>query len=195
MNIPDNLNTCCFSSTFKNHGCVLRVMSSLTGNKKMLIPVALLVAASAVASLAILLPSDASAQTTTPGATNATTTAPAETNATTTAPAEAPERIVGTIHVNENATADQFSEESLKVTAVSATNVAKAQAGNGTVIDAHLAVIHGYLVYDVVVADVPNSNTRTVIVDAGDGKVLFMSPPIPVEKSVIEDALSQISGG
>jgi uncharacterized membrane protein YkoI len=195
-------------------------MSSLTGNKKLVIPVLLLVAFSAIASLAILLPMGAFAQTTngqednnstitTPEENNTTTTVPDENNTTTATNGlennnttqateqgseQGPEQIVGTIRVNENATADEFSEASLNVTVANATNIAKDQAANGTVIDAHLAVIHNYLVYNVVVADVQNSNITTVIVDAGDGSVLFVSQPIPVEKSIISDAIDEMGG-
>jgi uncharacterized membrane protein YkoI len=189
-------------------------MSSPTGNKKLFIPVLLVAVVAAVGSSAILLllPSVASAQTMTDQqGDNSTITAPEENNTTTdqednstiTAPEEnntaqaseqGPEMIVGTIRVNENATADEFPEENLNVTVANATNIAKTQAFNGTVVDAHLAVIQGYLVYNVVLADVPNSTTYTVIVDAGDGNVLFTSPPIPVEKSVIQNAIEESSG-
>jgi uncharacterized membrane protein YkoI len=188
-------------------------MSSLTGNKKLLIPV-FLVAAFAVASLAIMTTPTAFAQGVTnqenntaasdqnatsaqnvPSDQNATsnenaTATGAEQNATEQTSAQ----FTGTIRVSPNATADQFSEQSLNVTADNATAIARSQVFNGTAIDTHLAVIHNFLVYSVTLADTHNNNIRMVIVDAGNGSVLFASAPIPVESSQIASAIESQGG-
>ena len=99
--------------------------------------------------------------------------------------------ITGTIKVNENQTADDFNADILAVPEENATQTATAQVTNGTVVDSQLDVVQGFLVYTVTVADIANHNIYHVIVDPGDGSVLYTSPGIPVGNSVIQEIMDE----
>jgi uncharacterized membrane protein YkoI len=68
-----------------------------------------------------------------------------------------------------------FINENVKVSFVAAAQTAQAQVANGTVVGGHLAVVQGYLVYTFFVADTDNQTGHLVIVDAGNGDVLYTS--------------------
>lgn len=209
MNITNNLILCFFSSSLKNHGCRNSTMTSLTG-KQLLVPV-LLIAVMAVASMAVV-PFVAFAQTT-PGedengdntltdqADNSTATTPSE-NGTATAPSDnataaGPEAttITGTIKVNANQTAGDINPDILAVPEANATQIALTQVTNGTALDTQLDVVQGYLAYTVTVVDVANHNLYHIIVDPGDGSVLYASPGIPVGNSFMESSGIEMGGG
>jgi uncharacterized membrane protein YkoI len=66
-------------------------------------------------------------------------------------------------------------KENVKVSFVAAAQTAQGQVTNGTVLGGHLGVVQGYLVYTFFVADTGNQTGHLVIVDAGNGNVLYTS--------------------
>jgi uncharacterized membrane protein YkoI len=160
-NILDNPHTCKFSSSLKNYDCKNMAMSSLTGNRKLLVPLlSLVVVGSAVASLATVMPLAASAQTT---ATN---------------PGGNGSQITGTINAKQ--AAKDFLNSNLNATLVDAADVAEERVVNGTVIAGSLQVVQDYLVYNVTVADLGNANLHQVIIDPSTGKVITTSQGTPM---------------
>jgi uncharacterized membrane protein YkoI len=132
---------------------------------------------------------------------NSTATTPSE-NGTATAPSDnataaGPEAttITGTIKVNANQTAGDINPDILAVPEANATQIALTQVTNGTALDTQLDVVQGYLAYTVTVVDVANHNLYHVIVDPGDGSVLYASPGIPVGNSFMESSGIEMGGG
>ncbi len=82
-------------------------------------------------------------------------------------------QINGSISVANETTA--FISENVSVSFVEAAQTAQGQVTNGTVLGGHLGVVQGYLAYKFFVADIDNQTGRLVIVDAGNGNVLFTS--------------------
>jgi uncharacterized membrane protein YkoI len=68
-----------------------------------------------------------------------------------------------------------FINENVKVPFVAAAQTAQGQVTNGTVFGGHLGVVQGYLVYKFFVADTGNQTGHLVVVDAGNGEVLYTS--------------------
>jgi hypothetical protein len=68
-----------------------------------------------------------------------------------------------------------FINENVKVPFVAAAQTAQGQVTNGTVFGGHLGVVQGYLVYKFFVADTANQTGHLVVVDAGNGEVLYTS--------------------
>ena len=68
-----------------------------------------------------------------------------------------------------------FIKENGNVSFVAAAETAQRQVTNGTVFGGHLGVVQGYLVYTVLVADTGNQTGHLIIVDAGNGDVLYIS--------------------
>jgi uncharacterized membrane protein YkoI len=126
-----------------------------TLNKKIVISAVLGIAV-ALIGITILLPSSAIAQqltTPTPSYNNNPTIAIQRPNFT------------GSISV------PQIIKNNVKVTFSQAASTAEKQVSGGQVIDGHLRVVHGYLVYRFTVIDSNDTKTR-VIVDPGNGQVL-----------------------
>ena len=71
--------------------------------------------------------------------------------------------------------ASNFINENVKVSFVAAAQTAQGQVTNGTVLGGHLGVVQGYLVYTFFVSDIGNQTGHLVIVDAGNGNVLYTS--------------------
>src|SRR5215211_4989032 len=71
--------------------------------------------------------------------------------------------------------ASNFINENVKVSLVAAAQTAQGQVTNGTVLGGHLGVVQGYLVYTLFVSDIGNQTGHLVIVDAGNGNVLYTS--------------------
>ena len=82
-------------------------------------------------------------------------------------------QINGSVSV-ANATSN-FINENVKVTFVAAAQTAQGQITNGTVLGGHLGVVQGYLVYTFFVANTGNQTGHLVVVDAGNGHVLYTS--------------------
>jgi uncharacterized membrane protein YkoI len=82
-------------------------------------------------------------------------------------------QINGSVNI-ANETTD-FINENVNVSFVEAAQAAQGQVMNGTVLGGHLKVLQGYLVYTFFVAEIDNQMGHLVIVDAGNGNVLFTS--------------------
>jgi hypothetical protein len=68
-----------------------------------------------------------------------------------------------------------FINENVKVSFLTAAQTAQQQVVNGTVLGGHMGVVQGYLVYTFFVAEIDNQTGRLVVVDTGNGNVLFTS--------------------
>jgi len=84
----------------------------------------------------------------------------------------------GSVSVQQQA--NQFIQDNVRVPFASALETAQAQVGNGTAISGHLGVIQGYLVYTFKLANFDAQTSRIVIVDAGNGAVLYTSGDMPI---------------
>ena len=71
--------------------------------------------------------------------------------------------------------ASNFINENVNVSFVAAAQTAQGQVTNGTVLGGHLGVVQGYLVYTFFVADTGNQTGHLVVVDTGNGDVLYTS--------------------
>src|ERR671919_2168851 len=82
--------------------------------------------------------------------------------------------------VNIRNQANQFLQDSVQVPFATALETAQAQVGNGTAISGSLGVVQGYLVYIFKLANFDAETSRIVIVDAGNGSVLYTSGDMPL---------------
>jgi uncharacterized membrane protein YkoI len=71
--------------------------------------------------------------------------------------------------------ASNFINENVKASFVSAAQTAQGQVTNGTVLGGHMGIVQGYLVYTFFVADAANQTGHFVVIDAGNGDVLYNS--------------------
>ena len=71
--------------------------------------------------------------------------------------------------------ASNFINENVKVSFVAAAQTAQGQVTNGTVLGGHIGIVQGYLVYTFFVVDAANQTGHLVVVDAGNGGVLYTS--------------------
>jgi hypothetical protein len=71
--------------------------------------------------------------------------------------------------------ASNFINENVKVPFVAAAQTAQGQVTNGTVLGGHIGIVQGYLVYTFFTADAANQTGHLVVVDAGNGHVLYTS--------------------
>lgn len=78
-----------------------------------------------------------------------------------------------------NETSD-IVHENVKVPFVAAAETAQGQVDDGRVLGGHLGVVQGYLVYTFFVANTGNQTGHLVIVDAGNGEVLYTSESQPL---------------
>ena len=72
-----------------------------------------------------------------------------------------------------------FINENVKVSFLAAAQTAQGQVTNGTVLGGHLGVLQEYLVYTFFVSDTDNQLGHLVVVDSGNGNVLFTSEGHP----------------
>jgi uncharacterized membrane protein YkoI len=79
----------------------------------------------------------------------------------------------------QNATND-FVKNNVKVSFTDAANTAKAQVANGVITGGRLSVTQGYLAYTFRVANYDTGIMKVVIVDAGNGSVLYTSDDMPL---------------
>jgi len=130
-------------------------MSSQT--KKIIIPAtaAILVAAVLVGVIA-MSPSFAAAQNTT-SSNNQTT----------------PPTITGSVNVRQTIT--NYIKDKAKVSFTQAADAAAQQVDNGQVVRGNLGIVQGYLTYTFSVVNTTNQTGYLVIVDAGNGSVLYTS--------------------
>ncbi len=79
--------------------------------------------------------------------------------------------IAGSVNVKEQAR--NFINENVKVSFVDAAATAQAQVEEGKVLGGHIGVVQGYLIYNFVVTDSSGETAYKVIVDVGNGEVLY----------------------
>jgi uncharacterized membrane protein YkoI len=82
--------------------------------------------------------------------------------------------------VNVQQQTNQFLQDSVQVPFPTALQTAQTEVGNGTAISGHLGIVQGYLVYTFKLANFDAQTSRIVIVDAGNGSVLYTSGDIPL---------------
>ena len=82
--------------------------------------------------------------------------------------------------VNVQQQTNQFLRDNLRVPFATALETAQAEVQNGTAISGRVGVVQGYLVYIFKVANFDAETSRIVIVDAGNGSVLYTSQDIPL---------------
>jgi len=97
----------------------------------------------------------------------------AQTNSTASTP-----QLKGSVSI-ENAT-NAFVRDNAKVSFNDAASTAKSQVNNGVVIGGKLTIAQGFLVYTFNVANYDAGTSRIVIVDAGNGSVLYTSNEMPL---------------
>src|SRR5918999_1952577 len=84
----------------------------------------------------------------------------------------------GSVNIRDQA--NQFLQDSVQVPFATALETAQAQVGNGTAISGSLGVVQGYLVYIFKLANFDAETSRIVIVDAGNGSILYTSADMPL---------------
>ena len=82
--------------------------------------------------------------------------------------------------VNIEQQANQFIQDNLRVPFATALETAQAEVQNGTAISGRIGVVQGYLVYIFKVANFNTETSRVVVLDAGNGAVLYSSQDIPL---------------
>ena len=82
--------------------------------------------------------------------------------------------------VNIEQQSNQFIQDNVRLPFATALQTAQAEAGNGTTISGNLGVVQGYLVYIFKLANFDAQTSRIVIVDAGNGSVLYTSGDMPL---------------
>jgi len=147
-------------------------MSGTSRNKKFLVP-GLLVAGVLIASLMVFTSFASAQNATNPFGSNSTQKIMPPTNNNNNTQVAPSGKIVGTIDVRQGAR--NFLNENVKVTLSEASGKAESQV-NGKAVSGDLGVVQGYLVYTFKVANPNNGSIQKVIVDAGNGSVLYTSP-------------------
>jgi uncharacterized membrane protein YkoI len=82
-------------------------------------------------------------------------------------------QINGSVSVKDGI--ENFLSENTKTPFITAAQTAQNQISNGTILGGHIGVIQGYLTYTYFVASPTNDTAHKVIVDAGNGQVLYTS--------------------
>lgn len=82
-------------------------------------------------------------------------------------------KINGLVSVGDNI--KNFLKENAKISFVAASETAQNQIANGTVLGGRLGMTQGFLTYAYLVADQTNDTVHKVIIDAGNGQVLYTS--------------------
>lgn len=82
-------------------------------------------------------------------------------------------QITGSVNVVE--TMKTFIKEHRTISLSVAASTAESQVTNGAAIGGHVGIVQGYLVYNFFVVDTENETGYNIVVDAGDGKVLYKS--------------------
>ena len=70
--------------------------------------------------------------------------------------------------------------DNLKVSFQQASEIAAKRIANGTIIGGHLGIVQGYLVYTFFTVNSQDHTEHMIIVDAGNGKVLYTSQGKPM---------------
>jgi hypothetical protein len=90
-------------------------------------------------------------------------------------------QINGTLNLKNNT--NGISIKNMAVPFLTATQSAQNAIINGTIINGHIGITQGYLTYNFAVTNPINNTLSNVIVDAGNGKVLYTSPGISINST------------
>jgi hypothetical protein len=82
--------------------------------------------------------------------------------------------------INTGQTVKNIIKDNLKVPFQQASEIAAKQIPNGTIIGGHLGIVQGYLVYTFFAVNSQDHTGHMIIVDAGNGKVLYTSHGQPL---------------
>ncbi|GBC73545.1 hypothetical protein HRbin04_00948 [archaeon HR04] len=94
---------------------------------------------------------------------------------------------------NLAAVIEQFIKENRKVTFESASKVVEASRAGTILTDGRFTVMQGYLVYVFRVIDRANGELYTMVIDAGNGSVLYTSEPVTFRSTRYADANIAVS--
>jgi hypothetical protein len=100
-------------------------------------------------------------------------------------------QINGTINL-KNSTGN-ISIKNVSVPFLTASQSAQSAISNGTIIGGHIGITQGFLTYNFAVSNPANNTISNVIVDAGNGKVLYTSPGMSLNS--IPFAMNGMNGG
>jgi len=89
-------------------------------------------------------------------------------------------QIAGSVNVAD--TMKTFIKEHRTISLSVAASTAESQVTNGAAIGGHVGIVQGYLVYNFFVVDTENETGYNIVVDAGDGKVLYKSDGIALKE-------------
>ena len=104
--------------------------------------------------------------------------APMWATAQTATPDKSPQ-ITGSVNVGE--TMKNYIKEGRNISLSDAASTAEKKVTNGVAVGGHLGIVQGYLVYTISVLDQKTDNTYMVIIDAGNGQVLYTSEGHPMK--------------
>ena len=82
-------------------------------------------------------------------------------------------KINGSVNVRDGI--KNFFAENVKTPFIMGAQTAQDQIANGTVLGGHIGVTQGYLTYTYFVVNTTNNTANKVIIDAGNGQVLYTS--------------------
>ena len=82
-------------------------------------------------------------------------------------------KITGSVYAGQPP--KNFMKDNLKVSFQQASEIAAKQFVNSTMVGGHLGVVQGYLVYAFLAVNGQDHTGHMIIVDAGNGKVLYRS--------------------
>jgi uncharacterized membrane protein YkoI len=89
-------------------------------------------------------------------------------------------KITGSVNI-EQAMKDYIKEH--QATSFSeAASIAEKQVTSGAIVGGHIGVVQGYLVYNFVVIDTENDKSYSIMIDAGDGKILKKSDAMDLKQ-------------
>ena len=90
-------------------------------------------------------------------------------------------QINGTLNLKNNT--NSISIKNMSIPFLTAAQSAQNAIINGTIINGHIGITQGYLTYNFAVTNPTNNTLSNVIVDAGNGKVLYTSPGISINST------------
>lgn len=77
--------------------------------------------------------------------------------------------------VDVRGTMQNYIKDNLKISFATAANTAAAQVQNGTIVSGNLGIVQGFLAYKFFIVNEDTHAGRMVVVDAGNGQVLYTS--------------------
>jgi hypothetical protein len=90
-------------------------------------------------------------------------------------------QINGTINLKNNT--NNISIKNISVPFLTAAQSAQSAISNGTIIGGNIGITQGFLTYNFAISNPTNNTLSKVIVDAGNGKVLYTSPGLSLNST------------